>query len=90
MISEAKTYLNKFIPPHRLISVSLFEDAHENTGKGINVCIAHSAGANPDDLSLAYPVPEIYTFDVVSIEDEVINLTNLFDDAAKKIDANGG
>ena len=90
MISEAKTYLNKFIPPHRLISVSLFEDAHENTGKGINVCIAHSAGANPDDLSLAYPVPEIYTFDVVSIEDEVINLTSLFDDAAKKIDANGG
>lgn len=92
MISEAKTYLNKFIPPHRLISVSLFEDAHENTGKGINVCIAHTAGANPDDLSLANPVisSEIYTFDVVSIVDDDIEITSLFDEAAKKINANGG
>ena len=92
MISEAKTYLNKFIPPHRLISVSLFEDAHENTGKGINVCIAHTAGANPDDLSLANPVisSEIYTFDVVSVVDEDIEITSLFDEAAKKINANGG
>jgi hypothetical protein len=92
VISEAKTYLNKFIPPHRLISVSLFEDAHENTGKGINVCIAHTAGANPDDLSLANPVisSEIYTFDVVSVVDEDIEITSLFDEAAKKINANGG
>ena len=93
MISEAKTYLNKFIAPHRLISVSLYEDAHENTGKGINACIAHTAGANPTDFrsDSAQPMAlEIYNFDVVSIVGEDIEITSLFDDAAKKINANGG
>ena len=75
-----------------MISVSLYEDAHENTGKGINVCIAHTAGESPTDLSVANPVvsSEIYAFDVVSIVDEDIEITSLFDDAAKKINANGG
>ena len=92
MISEAKLYLNKFIPPHRLISVSLYEDAHENTGKGINACIAHTAGANPPLLTDAYDYmsPGIYEFDVASIVGEDIEISSLFDDAAKKINSNGG
>lgn len=39
------------MPPHQLLSVSLFEDAHPNEGKGINVAITHCAGPSPADLS---------------------------------------
>lgn len=47
LVEEVRDWLNKYVPPHMLISVSLFEDAHENTGKGINACITHSAGSDP-------------------------------------------
>lgn len=47
LVGEVRDWLNKYVPPHTLISVSLFEDAHENTGKGINACIAHCAGTDP-------------------------------------------
>ena len=71
------------------MSVSFFEDEHENTGKGINACIAHTAGANPADLSLneAIKVSKIYDFDVMS---EMDDLPNLFGEAAKRINAKGG
>ena len=51
LVGEVKDWLNKYVPPHMLISVSLFEDAHENVDKGINACITHSAGADPVDVS---------------------------------------
>lgn len=47
LANEVGDWLNKYVPPHMLVSVSLFEDAHENTGKGINACITHCAGQNP-------------------------------------------
>ena len=71
------------------MSVSFFEDEHENTGKGINACIAHTAGASPADLSLneAIKVSRIYDFDVMS---EMDDLPNRFGEAAKRINAKGG
>lgn len=44
---EVTDYLNKFVPPHMLIDVSLYEDQHPNDGKVINAVIAHSAGTTP-------------------------------------------
>ena len=47
LIEELGEYLRQYIPPYQLISVSIFEDAHPNTGNGINAVIAHIAGDNP-------------------------------------------
>lgn len=54
LANEARDWLNKFVPPHMLISTSLYQDVHdpESDSKKINVCIAHAAGSNPQDLSL--------------------------------------
>ena len=51
LCNEVKDYCNQHIPPHNLISISLYEDAHPNDGGGINACITHTAGANPAPIS---------------------------------------
>jgi len=53
LANEIKDWLNKYVPPHMLISVSIFHDVHdeESDNNKIHACIAHSAGANPADLS---------------------------------------
>ena len=76
VISETKNYLNKFIPPHNLISVSFYEDEHENTGKGINACITHTAGDSPAEITQndKIDVTELYSFDVIVYMDDLENL----------------
>ena len=36
-----------YIPPHLLVNVSIFEDAHPNTNNCINAVVTHFAGPNP-------------------------------------------
>jgi len=51
LVEEVKAWCNKYIPPHALVSISLYEDAHPNDGNGINACITHTAGDDPKPLS---------------------------------------
>ena len=52
LLNETKDWLNKYISPHNLISISLFEDVHEMfESQGINVCITHTEGKNPNLIS---------------------------------------
>ena len=89
LVGEVKDWLNKYVPPHCLISVSLFEDAHENTGKGINACITHTAGENPDDITekeikMSGPMYELH---VIAGSGE---WEDMFEEAKAKINAKGG
>ena len=47
MLTEIVEYLKYYIPPKELLSVSIFEDKHPNTDKGINAVVTHLAGPNP-------------------------------------------
>ena len=88
LIREVNSWLNNFIPPHALISISLFEDAHPNEGKGINACITHSAGSNPKDLNEneATNVGPLYDVDVVSEDSE---WEDMFNEAVDRINERG-
>lgn len=72
-----------------LVSVSLFEDAHENTGKGINACITHCAGETPMDLSEneATKGGPLYDLQVIAGTGE---WEDMFEEAKAKINAKGG
>lgn len=55
---DLRDWLNKFVPPHMLISISLYQDSHPDTDaeteagpNACNVCITHAAGSNPQDLT---------------------------------------
>ena len=47
LVNELGEFLRFYIPPHKLVNVSIFEDAHPNTNKGINAVVTHFAGENP-------------------------------------------
>ena len=47
LANELRDYCNTYIPPHTLISISLYEDKHPNEDQGINACITHTAGSDP-------------------------------------------
>jgi len=72
-----------------LVSVSLYEDAHENTGKGINACITHTAGANPTNLADNDDITNkvIYSIDTVA---GVGEWEDLFVTATEKMNGIGG
>jgi len=72
-----------------LVSVSLYEDAHENTGKGINACITHTAGANPTNLADNDDITNkvIYSIDTVA---GVGEWEDLFVTAIEKMNGIGG
>jgi len=50
LANKVRTYLNEYVPPHQLISVSLHEDGHPNKTGGINAVITHNAGDHPARL----------------------------------------
>ena len=82
--------MNKYVPPHMLISVSLFEDEHgEGTSNGINACITHSAGNDPKDLTdnTATGGASIYELQVIAGTGE---WEDMFTDAKGKINGKGG
>lgn len=63
---QVRQWLNEFVAPHQLVSVSFYEDAHPNLNNHINALICHKAGANPVALarssaSTALPTSGLYT-----------------------------
>merc|ERR1712113_71191 len=89
LITEVKDWMNNYVAPHQLISVSLYEDAHENVDKGINACIVHTAGASPKQLTENEGVKDgnIYDVQVIMGAEE---WENMFESAAKQINKKGG
>ena len=89
LATEVRDWCNAYVPPHMLVSVSLYEDAHENTGKGINACITHTAGANPKALADNDDITNkvIYSVDTVAGTEY---WGDLFAEATKKINSIGG
>ena len=89
LVEEVKQWLTQFVAPHQLLSVSLFEDAHPNEGKGINAVITHTAGATPVDLSENEAVKGKAVYDL-----EVITGTgeweDMFTEAKTIINKKGG
>lgn len=48
--TQAVNFLDQYIAPHQLISVSLFEDTHPNHSQHYNVIVSHTAGESPAAL----------------------------------------
>lgn len=74
LASEVLTWLNQYVAPHQLISVSFHEEAHPNTSGKINALICHTGGANPMKLSdspasTALPVNGLYKMEIVRHEE---------------------
>lgn len=98
---DLKDWLNKFVPPHMLISISLFHESHPESNdeddeatQGPNPChvvIAHTAGTTPQDLTgnEAVKDSDIYTLEHVTGE-EGAEWDDLFNGALRKINENGG
>jgi len=51
LASETHQWLNEHLPPHELLSVTMFEEAHPNQTGKIGALITHKAGPNPRRLS---------------------------------------
>jgi hypothetical protein len=92
IIKKALAYLNKYIAPHQLIHVSLFEGSHPNLiddgEKKIYCSIVHTAGSNPAELRSIpnHNLPaQIYTKNVIRGSsdwsgycDDSVNVMNKF------------
>ena len=44
-------WLNEYIPPHQLISVTMFEEAHPNQTGKVGAMITHKTGRSPTKLA---------------------------------------
>ena len=94
---DLKDWLNKFVPPHMLISISLYHDSHpeapEDDGSvgpnPVNVCIAHTAGTTPQDLTGNEAVKDapIYELSLVQGTGE---WDDMFAQALEKVNEKGG
>ena len=53
LAAQVVTWLNTFVAPHMLISVSFHEEAHPDMSEGgtIHAKIAHNAGSRPSPLT---------------------------------------
>jgi len=90
LVNEVRDWCNKYIPPHALISISLYEDEHPNEGKGINACITHTAGKDPQPLGddiMKEAAGNIYDLQIISGSGE---WEAMFDEAKGKINGKGG
>jgi len=45
------SWLNEFIAPHQLVSVSFYEEMHPNNTAGVGAVVTHTAGKNPVKLA---------------------------------------
>ena len=41
---EVKDFLNDFIPPHKLVSITLYEESHPSTSGVVSALVTHTAG----------------------------------------------
>ena len=89
--NEVRDWCNDFIPPHHLVSISLFEDAHPNEGNGMNACITHTAGDEPKPISekakSAAEGKPIYELEIIQ---ETSEWDDMFGKAKATINAKGG
>ena len=51
LANNVKEFLNDFIAPHQLVSITLFEESHPNSTGMIGALVTHTAGAVPLRLS---------------------------------------
>ena len=93
---DLKDWLNKFVPPHMLISISLYHDSHpevdEETSTGpnpVNVCIAHTAGTTPQDLTGNEATKDSPIYDLSLIQGTG-EWDDMFREALTSINAKGG
>lgn len=68
---DVRNWLNEFIPPHQLISVSFHEGAHPNNSREVYAVIAHRAGVNPVALSkTSAEIPSSGLYDMAIVRDD--------------------
>ena len=82
---ELRDWLNAYVAPHQLVSVSIFEEAHPNRHKGINAVIAHTAGKDPTPLLSkvkGLPARGLYVLQVVTGS---LNWHKQFNEAKEKM-----
>ena len=48
---QVRQWLNEYVPPHHLVSISFYEEQHPNVNMQINAIITHRGGANPVPLA---------------------------------------
>lgn len=67
-LEQAKAYLNEWVAPHNLVSVSVFEEDHPNSTKGIvNVVILQRGAGDKSNASVAADiVGSIYDWKVIT------------------------
>lgn len=61
LVQKGKEWLDKYIMPDQLVSVSLFEEEHDEQTTEIFLCIAHTAGEEPkliSEIATDYIIPE--------------------------------
>jgi hypothetical protein len=68
LANNVKEFLNDFIAPHQLISITLFEESHPNQSGMIGALVTHTGGAVPTRLSQtaaarSLPTAGIYKLD---------------------------
>ena len=67
LLEQTRDWLNQYVAPHQLVSITIHEDQHENETNFIRAIIAHTAGEKPVPLknsSAAKDLPsrgQIYT-----------------------------
>ena len=74
LAEQVTGWLNDYIAPHQLISVSLYEEAHPNNTAKVNCLITHKAGSQPIRLFASaagkgLPSGGIYSLKVVRAEE---------------------
>lgn len=68
-LAKVTGWLNASVPPHCLVSVSIFEEAHPNEGGILNAVIVHTAGNIQEGSNLNEG--EVYTLKQLSKAGEV-------------------
>ena len=68
LANNVKEFLNDFVAPHQLISITLFEESHPNQTGMIGALVTHTGGAVPTRLSRtpaasSLPTAGIYKLD---------------------------
>ena len=67
-------WLNDYLPPHELLSLTMFEEAHPNQTGKVGALITHKAGPNPRKLADTKAgknsfVGSVYTMETVRHEE---------------------
>lgn len=95
LAEQVRDWLNAYVAPHQLLSITIHEDEHPNTNSGVvRAIITHTAGANPTRLADGpakgtLPAGGVYTLHTFMGESND-SWTSVFDQATGKINQIGG